>query len=129
MLLVYLRRSWLLSHSSIDVIATITIERFLGAIYYITMLTSCNGIRKAVCQLHSGLERDENRGHLFLPDRGITWEALYKQWDSMSGSEVRSKRESQQRPRSPSTQTAASLADKTSSQSAFSTDLKKKQLS
>lgn len=112
------------SYSSIDVIATITIERSLGAIYYITTLTSCDSIWKAVCQLHSGLECDENLGHLFLPDRGVTWEALYKQGDSMSGSEVRSKQESQQRPRSPSTQTAASLADKTSSQSAFSTDLK-----
>lgn len=110
--------------SLIAVICTVTIEWCLGAIYYIAMSTSCDGVWKTVCHLSSGLECDENLDHLSLPDRGIAWEALYKQGDSMSGSKIRSKQESQQRPRSPSTQTVASLADQTSSQSALSTDWK-----
>lgn len=88
------------------------------------MSTSCDGIWKTFCQFSSGLECDENLDHRSLPDRGITWEALYKQGDSMSVSEIRSKHESQRRPKSPKTQTVASLADHTSAQSAFGPNLK-----
>lgn len=82
----------------------------------------CDDIWKSVYQLSSSLEWVEKLAHVSLPDRGITWEVLYKQGDSISASEIRSKQEIQRRPRSPSTQTVASLADQTSSPSAFNTD-------